>query len=191
MRAAPRPTRKGEIIPRPIKSRIREASRFEFFISTHGGQKGLADTALRNRFDSFITASSLWLDASARRQYPVRRIAARQSGLTPPTRRAEPTARSRRTTTPRPWSTRARSPNAARCRSSRPWVPTWGRRHRRSSKRRCRGRSSVPVLSPATATLVARARSVDAAAWRRKLVDIGERPSASSRPSRSASPAPG
>jgi len=41
---------KGEIIPRPIKSSFREGlSVLEYFISTHGARKGLADTALRTR----------------------------------------------------------------------------------------------------------------------------------------------
>ena len=39
---------KGEIIPRPIKVNFREGlSVLEYFISTHGARKGLADTALR------------------------------------------------------------------------------------------------------------------------------------------------
>ena len=39
---------KGEIIPRPIKANFREGlSVLEYFISTHGARKGLADTALR------------------------------------------------------------------------------------------------------------------------------------------------
>src|ERR1019366_7877523 len=39
---------KGETIPRPIKSSFREGlSVLEYFISTHGARKGLADTALR------------------------------------------------------------------------------------------------------------------------------------------------
>ena len=39
---------KGEIIARPIKSNFREGlSVLEYFISTHGGRKGQADTALR------------------------------------------------------------------------------------------------------------------------------------------------
>ena len=39
---------KGDIIPRPIKSNFREGlSVLEYFISTHGARKGLADTALR------------------------------------------------------------------------------------------------------------------------------------------------
>src|SRR3712207_8506698 len=39
---------KGEIIPRPIKANFREGlTVLEYFISTHGARKGLADTALR------------------------------------------------------------------------------------------------------------------------------------------------
>ncbi|HWN00162.1 MAG TPA: DNA-directed RNA polymerase subunit beta', partial [Streptosporangiaceae bacterium] len=39
---------KGETIPRPIRSSFREGlSVVEYFISTHGARKGLADTALR------------------------------------------------------------------------------------------------------------------------------------------------
>ena len=41
---------KGDIIPRPIKSNFREGlSVLEYFISTHGARKGLADTALAHR----------------------------------------------------------------------------------------------------------------------------------------------
>ena len=39
---------KGEIIERPIKANFMEGlSVLEYFISTHGARKGLADTALR------------------------------------------------------------------------------------------------------------------------------------------------
>nr|WP_223158354.1 DNA-directed RNA polymerase subunit beta' [Yimella sp. cx-51] len=47
---------KGEIIPRPIKSNFREGlSVLEFFISTHGTRKGLADTALRTADSGYLT----------------------------------------------------------------------------------------------------------------------------------------
>ena len=47
---------KGEIIPRPIKSNFREGlSVLEFFISTHGARKGLADTALRTADSGYLT----------------------------------------------------------------------------------------------------------------------------------------
>jgi DNA-directed RNA polymerase subunit beta' len=47
---------KGEIIPRPIKANFREGlSVVEFFISTHGARKGLADTALRTADSGYLT----------------------------------------------------------------------------------------------------------------------------------------
>jgi len=47
---------KGEIIPRPIKSNFREGlSVLEYFISTHGGRKGQADTALRTADSGYLT----------------------------------------------------------------------------------------------------------------------------------------
>ena len=36
---------KGEIIERPIKANFMGATVLEYFISTHGASKGLADTA--------------------------------------------------------------------------------------------------------------------------------------------------
>ncbi len=47
---------KGEIIPRPIISNFREGlSVLEYFISTHGARKGLADTALRTADSGYLT----------------------------------------------------------------------------------------------------------------------------------------
>ena len=47
---------KGEIIPRPIKASFREGlSVLEYFISTHGARKGLADTALRTADSGYLT----------------------------------------------------------------------------------------------------------------------------------------
>jgi DNA-directed RNA polymerase subunit beta' len=47
---------KGEIIPRPIKANFREGlTVVEFFISTHGARKGLADTALRTADSGYLT----------------------------------------------------------------------------------------------------------------------------------------
>jgi DNA-directed RNA polymerase subunit beta' len=85
---------RGEIIPRPIKSNFREGlSVLEYFISTHGARKGLADTALRTadsgyltrrlvdvaqelivREDDCATARGIWIedvipDTSGKRQY--------------------------------------------------------------------------------------------------------------------------
>ena len=47
---------KGEIIPQPIKANFREGlSVLEYFISTHGARKGLADTALRTADSGYLT----------------------------------------------------------------------------------------------------------------------------------------
>ena len=47
---------KGEIIPRPIKNNYREGlTVLEYFISTHGARKGLADTALRTADSGYLT----------------------------------------------------------------------------------------------------------------------------------------
>ncbi|HEV2089303.1 MAG TPA: DNA-directed RNA polymerase subunit beta' [Cryptosporangiaceae bacterium] len=47
---------KGETIPRPIKASFREGlSVLEYFISTHGARKGLADTALRTADSGYLT----------------------------------------------------------------------------------------------------------------------------------------
>jgi DNA-directed RNA polymerase subunit beta' len=47
---------KGETIPRPITSSFREGlTVVEYFISTHGARKGLADTALRTADSGYLT----------------------------------------------------------------------------------------------------------------------------------------
>src|SRR6202041_1620886 len=46
----------GETIPRPVKSSLREGPALgEYFISTHGARKGLADTALRTADSGYLT----------------------------------------------------------------------------------------------------------------------------------------
>jgi DNA-directed RNA polymerase subunit beta' len=47
---------KGDIIDRPIKTNFREGMTvLEYFLSTHGGRKGLADTALRTADAGYLT----------------------------------------------------------------------------------------------------------------------------------------
>ncbi|MEI5035716.1 hypothetical protein RB201_32935 [Streptomyces sp. S1A(2023)] len=47
---------KNETIPRPIKASFREGlTVLEYFISTHGARKGLADTALRTADSGYLT----------------------------------------------------------------------------------------------------------------------------------------
>ncbi len=46
----------GRIIPLPIRSNFREGlTALEYFISTHGSRKGLADTALRTADAGYLT----------------------------------------------------------------------------------------------------------------------------------------
>jgi len=46
----------GEIIESPVISNFREGlTVLEYFISTHGGRKGLADTALKDRRCRYLT----------------------------------------------------------------------------------------------------------------------------------------
>ena len=46
----------GRIIPMPIRSNFREGlTAQEYFISTHGARKGLADTALRTADAGYLT----------------------------------------------------------------------------------------------------------------------------------------
>ena len=48
--------KKGEIVEQPVKSSFIEGlSVLEFFISTHGARKGLADTALRTADSGYLT----------------------------------------------------------------------------------------------------------------------------------------
>lgn len=50
----------GRIIDRPIKANFREGlTVLEYFISTHGARKGLADTALRTADSGYLTV--VWL----------------------------------------------------------------------------------------------------------------------------------
>ena len=46
----------GRIIEMPVRANFREGmSTHEYFISTHGGRKGLADTALRTADSGYLT----------------------------------------------------------------------------------------------------------------------------------------
>ena len=60
---------KGEIIPRPIVHSYREGLTVaEYFISTHGARKGLADTALRTADSGYLTRRLV--DVSPGRHHP-------------------------------------------------------------------------------------------------------------------------
>ena len=110
---------RGEMIPRPIKSSFREGlSVLEYFISTHGTRKGLADTALR-------TADSGLPHPPARRRRPGAhrprgRLRHHPGHLARGDHPRRPRARAR---TSRPASTAASSPRTC------PWptAPRWRR----------------------------------------------------------------
>jgi DNA-directed RNA polymerase subunit beta' len=83
---------KGEIIPRPIKANFREGlTVLEYFISTHGARKGLADTALRTADSGYLTRRLVDVsqdviireeDCGTERGFPMRIAAAgREGGL--------------------------------------------------------------------------------------------------------------
>ena len=84
---------KGEIIERPIKSNFMEGlSVLEYFISTHGARKGLADTALRTADSGYLTRRLV--DVS--QDVIIRRLDCGIEGriMVPPARRtARPTGR--------------------------------------------------------------------------------------------------
>ena len=62
---------KGEIIERPIKANFMEGlSVLEYFISTHGARKGLADTALRTADSGYLTRRLV--DVAPGRDHPRR-----------------------------------------------------------------------------------------------------------------------
>jgi len=47
---------KGQIIPLPVRSNLREGlTVLEYFMSTHGARKGLADTAIRTAESGYLT----------------------------------------------------------------------------------------------------------------------------------------
>ncbi len=64
---------KGEIIERPIKANFMEGlTVLEYFISTHGARKGLADTALRTADSGYLTRRLV--DVCAGRHHPRARL---------------------------------------------------------------------------------------------------------------------
>ena len=117
---------KGEIIPRPIKANFREGlSVLEYFISTHGARKGLADTALRTADSGYLTRRLVDVsqDVIIREE-----DCGTDRGVVLDDRDARPpTARWSRTSTSRPRSTRGCSPRTSRS-GPRRWprpVRTW------------------------------------------------------------------
>ena len=111
---------KGDIIPRPIKANFREGlSVLEYFISTHGARKGLADTALRTADSGYLTRRLVDVsqdviiredDCGTERGLPKRIGERREDGIV---RQGRATPRPRRTPARRPSRSPTRRP--ARC----------------------------------------------------------------------------
>ena len=183
---------KGEIIARPIKSNFREGlSVLEYFISTHGGRKGQADTALRTADSGYLTRRLVDVSQdviireedcgterglnkmiAGRRQSAARagpRRARRDRGLRPDAGDRRGRRRTARCCC-RPVSTSATSTSGC-------WSTT------ASPGSRCAACS--PVRRRPAPVRCATAVRWPAASW-----STSARPSASSRRSRSASPAP-
>ena len=179
---------KGEIIPRPIKACYREGlSVLEYFISTHGARKGLADTALRTADSGYLTRRlvdvsqdviireedcgtdrAIPMQIGERRRRQARRARARRD------RRARPHPGRRH-----PGRGRQRSsPSAART-STRSWSTRWSPPGSR--------RSGCAACSPASRSW-ASARPATAVRCRPARRSTSARRSASSPPSPSVSP---
>ena len=111
---------KGEIIPRPIKANFREGlSVLEYFISTHGARKGLADTALRTADSGYLTRRLVDVsqDVIIREE-----DCGTERGLVMPIGiGGTPTATWSGSTTSRPASTPAPSPTTSSS-TARPWA---------------------------------------------------------------------
>ena len=181
---------KGEIIPRPIKSNFREGlTVLEYFISTHGARKGLADTALRTADSGYLTRRLVDVaqeviireeDCGTDRSIPVRwSTCARPDGTVVKAR-----ARRHRAVRPRAGRGREGRRQDDRRRGDGAVRRARGRGDRLRRARACRSarsRRARPRSACARRATAARSR---AAGW-----STSARRSASSRPSRSASPA--
>ena len=167
---------KGEIIPRPIKANFREGlSVLEYFISTHGARKGLADTALRTADSGYLTRRLV--DVS--QDVIIREDdCGTERGLTHADRAEDRRRRAASsTTTSRPASTRAPSPTD---------VETDGQvladagidlgdvRHRRPRRRRCRPSVKVRSVLTCESHVGTCAACYGRSLATGKLVDIGE-----------------
>ena len=174
---------KGEIIERPIKANFMEGlSVLEYFISTHGARKGLADTALRTADSGYLTrrlvdvAQDVIIRARRLQDEGLRRgAAAQRRGRAEP----EPDRPDR--------GEEVRDQARPRAAQARPGDrPARARGDRRGVRRRG-GRGPGPLGAQVRARDAACARPATAGRWRRARRSSSATRSASSPPSRSAS----
>ena len=183
---------KGETIPRPITSSFREGlSVVEYFISTHGARKGLADTALRTADSGYLTRrlvdvaqdvivreEDCGTDRSISMKIAEKDADGQACASWPTSRTPAPAGRSRRT---------------SRTRTATCWPPP-GSDMTEGMIDAVRGRRawapSAPTACWSARRSTASAPSATAARWPPASAWTSARRSASSPPSRSASPAP-
>ena len=182
---------KGEIIPRPIKANFREGlSVLEYFISTHGARKGLADTALRTADSGYLTRRLVDVsqdviiredDCGTERGLNKIIGAKLDDGRVVKDEYVETSAYARNL------AVDVRAPRDGRG-PGRRWRRHRRRAHHHAGRRPASTRSRSARCSPVTPRPVP-ARSATAVRWPPASSSTSARPSASSRPSRSVSPA--
>ena len=164
---------KGEIIERPIKANFMEGlSVLEYFISTHGARKGLADTALRTADSGYLTRRLVDVsqdviirEEDCKTKDYVELPLFLPEGLTSPS----PAGSSRRTST-------SRSPPASRARRSSP---------RRARRSRCGGSARSWPSSATTSPTASRSRSARCSSARLRRACAASATARSSRPASS------
>ena len=184
----------GRIIDVPVRSNFREGMTvLEYFISTHGARKGLADTALRTADSGYLTRrlvdvaqdvitrdedcgteEGTWITRAETEEFAGTEPGAFAQAAGRPLRgRADLRAR------------RAQESDAAD-RGAQPGDRRGARRRHRCGRR---GRGARPLAAHLPVTLRRAAAPATAATWRPASWSASARRSASSPPSRSASPA--
>ena len=161
---------KGEIIERPIKANFMEGlSVLEYFISTHGARKGLADTALRTADSGYLTRRLVDVsqDVIVREEdcgtddhidLPIRTTDGLNKSLLGRSSPRTCTSRSRRAS-PARRLVAEKGARSSRSRCSRRLEAELGERARRCRSARCSSAAPRPACArPATASSRRRAR---------------------------------
>jgi DNA-directed RNA polymerase subunit beta' len=174
----------GEIIETPITANFREGlTVLQYFISTHGARKGLADTALKTANSGYLTRRLVDVaqDASSPSSTAARSTASSQA------LESRAARSSSRSATASSAASRSRT-SSIRYTGEVLVRPTPRSTRTRSSDHRGRGHREVKIRSVLTCRpAAASARCATAATWRAATWSTSARRSASSPPSRSAS----